>query len=191
MKEVITASRKAEKQAESKAWISTHDALVSLLWCCITQTWKDSNYFERDSNPLPLRRLLLQMFLRTTQLISVLAFYINGRRLIKDPPLQSYIGNVVITTSLGGPFTDVGSTLDIAARYAYALRRKILKFDEDYLMRLVSALGSVSDVTRLRLDWAPFQRAQFASTHEQGWITTALTGAARFWQARADSVVQV
>ena len=31
LKEVITASRKAEKQAESKAWISTHDALVSLL----------------------------------------------------------------------------------------------------------------------------------------------------------------
>lgn len=53
LKEVITASRKAEKQAESKAWILTHDALVSLLWCCITQTWKDSNYFERDSNPLP------------------------------------------------------------------------------------------------------------------------------------------
>ena len=106
------------------------------------------------------------MFLRTTQLISVLALYINDRRLIKDPPLQSYIGNVVITTSLSGPFTDIGSTLDITARYAYALRRKILRFDEDYLMRLVSALGGVPDVTRLRLDWAPFQRAQFASTHE-------------------------
>ena len=63
LKEIVTASREAEKQPESKAWISTHDALVSLLWCCITQTWKDSNYSEHDSNPLPLRRLLLQMFL--------------------------------------------------------------------------------------------------------------------------------
>ena len=55
LKEAVT-----ERQTESKAWISTHDALASLIWCCISQTWKDTSYFDRDSNADPIRRLRLQ-----------------------------------------------------------------------------------------------------------------------------------
>lgn len=159
LKEAVTASVKAEGQTESKAWISTHDALVSLLWCCITQTWKDCNYPARDSNPDPLRRLRWQIAARTTQPISVLAFFINARRLVKDPPLESYIGNVVLLNSLRGAFDDVNPTLDSVARHAYALRRKIAEYDEDYLMRLVGALGTVPDVARTRLSDGPFPQS--------------------------------
>lgn len=159
LKEAVTASIKAEGQTESKAWISTHDALVSLLWCCITQSWKDSNYSDRDSNPDPLSRLLWQIASRTTQPISLLAFFINARRLVKDPPLESYIGNVVLLNYLQGAFDDVHPTLDSVARYAYALRRKIDEYDEGYLMRVVGALGTVPDVTRMRFMQGPFPQS--------------------------------
>lgn len=157
LKEAVMATRNARGQTtDSKAWISTHDAVVSLLWCCITQTWKDSSYFNRDSNPRPLYRLLWQIGMRTTQPVSILAFYLNARRLIKDPPLRSYIGNVILLNALGGPFDDVGPTLDSVARYAYALRRKVDEYDETYLMRLVGALGAVPDLARTRLSRGPF-----------------------------------
>lgn len=156
LKEAVTASRNAKGQTESKAWISTHDAVVSLLWCCITQTWKDSSYLDRDPNADPLRRLQRQIALGTTQPLSILAFFLNGRRLIKDPPLKSYIGNVILLNSLGAPMDDVASTLDSVARYAYALRRKVDEYDESYLMRLVGALGTVPDITKTRLSRSPF-----------------------------------
>ena len=151
LKEAVTACGDPEGQAMKMGWISTHDAVVSLLWCCITQIWKDARYFDRDSNPSPLRRLRWQMALRTTQPISVLVFWLNGRRLIQDPPLKSYIGNLILLNFLGGPFDDVRPTLDSVAQYAYVLRRKIHEYDETYLMRLVGALGTVPDTTRTRL----------------------------------------
>ena len=156
LKEAITASVNAEGQPESKAWITTHDGVVSLLWCCITQTWKDSNYCDRDTNPEPLLRLLWQRAFRTTQPFSVLSFFLDGRRLIKDPLLESYFGNSVLMNSLGAPFGDVDSTLKSVSRYAYALRRKIYECDENRLMGVVGALGTVPDVTRIRLQGSPF-----------------------------------
>lgn len=159
MKEALTATGYAESHTESKAWISTHDAVVSLLWCCITQTWKESSYFDRDLNTNPVRRLKLQIASGTTQPMSGLAFFLNGRRLIKDPPLKSYIGNVILINSFSVPFSDVGSTLHSVARNAYALRRKVLEYDVDYLMRLVGALGTVPDVTRMKVSHSPFSQS--------------------------------
>ena len=155
LKESITAIRNAEGELEGNAWVSTHDGVVSLLWCCMTQIWKD-NYFDRDTNPEPLRRLLQQLFFRTTQPVSNLTFFLDARRLVKDPPLESYIGNVVLFNSLGAPFGDVDSGLKSVSRYAYALRRKISEYDETLLMRIVGALGTVADFGRTLLRKSPF-----------------------------------
>lgn len=156
LKEGVAASFKTDGGTDGNAWISTHDALVSLLWCCITQTWKDSNYFDRDFNVEPLRRLRWQIAARTTQPISVLAFFVNARRLVKDPPLESYIGNVVLLKAISAPFDKVYPTLDSVARYAYALRSQIREVDEGSLMRIVGALGSTPDLTKTRLSSSPF-----------------------------------
>ena len=156
LKEAVMERHNAEEKGEDKGWISTHDALASLIWCCINQTWKDTSYFDRDTNIDPLRRLRLQYALRTSQPISFLAFFVNGRRFVRHPPLQSYIGNVILLNSLPAPLDSVGSNLESVARYAYALRRKVHQFDEDYLMRLVGALGTVPDITRTRLSRSPF-----------------------------------
>ena len=141
LKEAIIASGNAEGQLESNAWVSTHDGVVSLLWCCITQTWKDSSYFNRDTNTRPR---------------SILFFFVDARRFIKDPPLESYTGNLVLANVLGAPFDDVDSRLNCVSRYAYALRRKVNEFDENFLMRVVGALATVADITRMRL-----RRSQF------------------------------
>lgn len=156
LKEAVTARRNAAGQTESKAWISTHDAIVSLLWCCITQTWKEGQYFNRDSNPNPLRRLRWQISQRTTQPLSILTFFLNARSFVRNPPLKSYIGNVVLLNALSGPLDDVEPVLDSVTRYAFALRGKIHEYDENYLMRLVSALGTVPDVTRTKLTFGAF-----------------------------------
>ena len=159
LKEAITASRNAKGQPDSNAWVSTHDGVVSLLWCCITQIWKDGNYFGRDTNPDPLRRLVLQNAFRTTQPISFLAFFVNARSLIKDRPLESYIGNAVLMNSLGAPFGDVHSRLNSVSRYAYTLRRKVNECDENFLMRVVGALGTVADITRTVFSPSPFPQS--------------------------------
>ena len=112
LKDAVTACGDPEGQAMKMGWPSTHDAVVSLLWGCITRIWKDARYFDRDSNPSPLRRLRWQMAQRNTQPISVLVFWLNGRRLIQDPPLKSYIGNVILLNFLGGPFDDVRPTME-------------------------------------------------------------------------------
>ena len=160
LKEAIIASRKAEGQLEGNAWVSTHDGVVSLLWCCMTQVWKDSNYFDRDTNPEPLRRLLWQIALRTTQPISTLSFFVDARRLIIERPLESYIGNLVLSNSLSAPFGEVDSGLSSVSRYAYALRRKSNEYDEDHLMRVVGALGNVADITRMRPSVSAFPQSR-------------------------------
>ena len=159
LKEVLTASKNAEGQPESKAWISTHDGLVSLIGCCITEAWKDGEYFDRDSNPFPLYRMLWQASARTTKPATIMTFFINGRRFIKDPPLQSYIGNVITINSLVRSFDDLCATTDSVSRYAYAIREKVNEIDGDYLMRLVGALGSVPDVTRTSFRRGPFPQS--------------------------------
>ena len=159
LKETLTASLNANGETDGKAWISTHDALVSLLWCCITQTWKGGNYFDRDLNVDPQRRMQWQIAQRTTQPISVLAFFLNGRRWVKDPPLEFYIGNVIMMSAIRAPFDDVHPTPDSVARHAYAMRRKISEHNETFLMRLVGALGSVPDITSTRLSGSPFPKS--------------------------------
>ncbi|CAF9913843.1 MAG: hypothetical protein ALECFALPRED_009119 [Alectoria fallacina] len=162
LKEAVTSSGNADEKRASKAWISTHDAVISLLWCCITQSWNDGSYFDRDSNPDPLRRLLWQIALRTTRPISVLRFYVDCRRFVKDPPLRSYLGNIVLPIALGGAFGDVGSTLDAVARYAYAIRRKFHEVDESLLMHSVGAFAAVPDITRIRLSRGAFPESRIS-----------------------------
>ena len=156
LKEAVTAVRNAQGQTESKAWSSTNDALVSLLWCCINQTWKESNYFDRDSNPDPLKRMKVQRQHRTTQPVSMVGFFVNARRLVQDPPLKSYIGNVVLMNYAAAPFNTISPTMDSVARQAYAVRRSVEACDESLLMRVFGVLCTVPDITRLKLHSSPF-----------------------------------
>ena len=154
--EVMTSAKSIEKDAGPR-WISTHDVLVSLLWCCVTETWKTAtNYASRDTNPKPLLRFLWQYKLRVREPVSVLGFFMNGRPLIQNPPLQPYVGNVVLASGIGGGFSSVNPSITSVTRYAHEIRRKILEMDENYVLRLVGAMSSAPDLSRVRINHGAF-----------------------------------
>lgn len=128
--------------SDETCWISTNDALASLIWCCVTAAHKTD--IHNGSNDLS----------------SLLAFFIDARRFTKPPLPARFIGNAFIRGSLIEPFSTLLPTVQGVAECAHSLRRKIKQYsnDDTYLPRLIGAVASVPDVRRVRLDRMRFDK---------------------------------
>ena len=160
LKDIIMANRdQFPKKNGEIPWMSSHDILVALVWCCITKTWDSPQYRDTDTNPMPLKRIMRQLFQRTTEPLSFLAFFIDGRRYLKDPPLGPYIGNAILLSAIWGKFSSVKSDLESVTRYSIDLRRRILDLNQSYVLRTAGALASVPDIRDWRLATSPFPQS--------------------------------
>ncbi|KAL8707144.1 MAG: hypothetical protein Q9225_007818 [Loekoesia sp. 1 TL-2023] len=147
-------------------WISTIDALSCLLWCCITAARKP--HAEADDKPAgdgSERKRYLEKFVagghllvgdsETSEPLATLGIVMNGRRFLQPPLSADYIGNVTVSGGIAAPVTSVKPTLENVSKFAAVLRQRINSMDEKRIVRMIDAINSVPDVSRLRPNLPP------------------------------------
>ncbi|MCJ1280022.1 hypothetical protein MMC21_007847 [Puttea exsequens] len=141
-------------------WISTIDALSSLLWCCTTAARKshadgptrpavDRNGRKDYVDKFSAGGHLLIGDGETSEPLAILGIVMNGRRFLHPPLPQDYIGNVTVSGGIAAPISSVTPTRSNVGRFAMVLRQRINSMDEARIMRMINAINSVPDVSRL------------------------------------------
>lgn len=147
-------------------WISTNDALASLLYCCITdankvKTRHNNNERINDTTNENLRALWIEKMAvlgshETQEPFAVLGFATNARKYLKPPLPPDYIGNVTIWNTIAAPLSTVASSLQTVSAFAYHLRRRMQTCNLADVSDLIGALDAVPDISRVGLTPGPF-----------------------------------
>lgn len=145
LKELKQMASKLE--TDETSWISTNDALASLIWCCVTTAYKTDIHNDSESTKDRNGSVKRQI----NEKSSVLVFVINARQYLRPALPARFIGNVLIWGGIMEPFSTVVPTPEGVTKCAHSLRRKMKQYDDAYLPRLIGALKSISDVSRVRL----------------------------------------
>ena len=115
---------------DGDSWVSTNDALCALLGCCV--------HSAIDEN---IRAMEDRTF--------TVGMTVNGRHML-DPPLPAdYIGNVITYIWINVSSQSINSTPAKVADLAYRFRALIKQRDERYIRKVIGALSSVEDITRI------------------------------------------
>ncbi|KAM0797660.1 transferase family-domain-containing protein [Usnea florida] len=111
-------------------WISTNDALCALLGCCILSA----------GDP--------QIVAMSNRIRSI-ALVVGMRHALNPPLPKDYIGNVMIFVGLHVPTRSMYATPDTVSGVAYELRDQMKQHKEPYLRKVIAALSSVEDLSRV------------------------------------------
>ncbi|KAI9756665.1 MAG: hypothetical protein M4579_003754 [Chaenotheca gracillima] len=156
----LTKTEDAKPKTDVSVWISTNDALASLLWSSITCARFPSNE-SGSTNP---------------STISKLGVAVNGRSRLNPPLPPSYIGNAIIyaTTSLPveaikaaavsaplelsptSPLNSLPQSPRPLSTLALAIRSAINKVDDAHIRSTVALVNSLDDVSRLMANFDNF-----------------------------------
>ena len=123
-------------------YISTNDALSALIFTCITEARKSFKPID-------------------TQQTIPFGLTVSGRRLLNPPLPANFIGNMSLFCYLDLPLHAVTPAIYNIASIAFQIRNRLSQLDEDYVRKLIGALGTVDDTSkvapacRMSKDW-PF-----------------------------------
>ena len=117
---------------ESNSWISTNDALIALLWCCITSARvADSTQATHEIFPL-------------------FAMAVNGRSHLRPPLSPDYCGNAVfIAKTLAKADDLLDQQPGRLAKAASLIRKAVNVVDDAYARDVIQMVRKVDDVGRL------------------------------------------
>ena len=137
-------------ESDETSWISTNDALASLIWCCVIDAQKASICDNLVVHSIPDDNISMKDWLDNHH-SSRLGFLMDARQMAKPPLPAGFVGNVFTWGSIVKPLSTVTSTPEGVSECAHSLRRKVKEYGDDYLPRLVGAVNSVPDISRVRL----------------------------------------
>ena len=127
--ELKSMASKEKHSEDGSDWISTNDALCSLLRCCIRSA-SPSNAEDHDRQAL-------------------IGIAVNMRQIL-DPPLPSdSIGNVLNRLRIAVPRKTIEPTPVRVTEIAHLIRQKIKLLDQQYYRRTISFLKSLPDISRV------------------------------------------
>lgn len=135
-------------ESDETSWISTNDALASLIWCCVIAAQKTYILDNLYVHSIHDDTFSLKDFLDNRP--SRLGFLMDARQMAKPPLPAGFIGNVFTWGSIVKPLSTVTSTPEMA-ECAHSLRREVKQYGDNYLPRLIGAVNSVPDISRVRL----------------------------------------
>ncbi|KAI4194048.1 MAG: hypothetical protein LQ350_008008 [Teloschistes chrysophthalmus] len=132
LKSMIAPSKGA---VGGSSWISTQDALFSLLFCAIMTARRScmraSGVLYNGSEEAALG-------------------VVRGARQLTKPPLSpNHIGNVLLLASVKQPLDQVNTTSERISTLAYSVRDAIKLKTTDYMERYLAALSSVEDISKV------------------------------------------
>ena len=119
-----------ESGQDRDAYISTNDALCALIGCCILSAGD-------------------QQICAMSNRIRSIGLVVGMRRAL-DPPLpENYIGNVMVFAGVHVPTQAMNPTPAMLSEVAYGLRDQIKQCKEPYFRKVIAALSSVEDLSRV------------------------------------------
>lgn len=133
--------------SDETSWISTNDALASLIWCCVTA----AHNTDIRENVESIKGETGSVKTQANEGSSAFGFVIDARRLIRPPLPGRFIGNVLIWAYIIEPLSTVVPTAEGVTECAHSLRRKIKQHGDNYIPSFIGALKSLPDVGRLTL----------------------------------------
>ena len=144
------------------SWISTQDAICSLLWCAVATARRSCGGAPQkmDNNRAQQEEQSHSRYKGDEA--AVFGTVMNARHLLTPPLSPNFIGNAILWIQVVAPIGQLQSTPEHLSTHAYALREQYREKDTSYLQRFVSALSSVRDIGRVR--FAPLPNPDFALT---------------------------
>ena len=117
---------------EGNAWISTNDALIALLWCCITSA------------------RVAESTQATAEIFPLFAMAVNGRNLLHPPMSPDYCGNAVfIAKTLAKADDLLAQQPERLAKAASLIRKAVNLVDDAYARDVIQMVKRVDDLGRL------------------------------------------
>ena len=143
-------------------WISTQDAICSLLWCAVGTARRSCGRAPQgmDNNRAQQEEQSYSKY--SGDEAAVFGTVMNARHLLTPPLSPNFIGNVVLWVHVVAPIKRLQSTPNHLSTHAYALRDQYREKDTSYLQRFVSALSSVRDISRVHFAQLPNPELSFA-----------------------------
>lgn len=138
----MASQKRCDEDRDS--WISTNDALCSLLGCCILSTHRASG--EHDGG---------QIEDKDTEIVTkrdreaVIAVVVNFRPFLEPPLPSDYIGNAFSLIRIALPLKTIEPTPSRITEIARLIRSDLKQLHPGYVDRLKSALQSVPDISRV------------------------------------------
>ena len=173
--ELKNLATRARNNSSPSEWISTNDALFSLITCCMLSVnlseHADKSHIKSPSNDegfkhkesvqragpsndqVDRRSASLDPLLQSKSLpiseYAILDLPMNIRRYFNPPLRSGCLGNVLRLVRTAAPLeTLVPATDKNVADFALLIRREMQKTDEALIRRKIDALGSVPDISR-------------------------------------------
>ena len=127
--ELKSMASKKERDENGGGWISTNDAICSLLGCCVhSASTLDAEDHKKQA---------------------IIGLAVNMRKIL-DPPLPSdFIGNALNRLQVTIPRKTIEPTSVKVAEIAYLIRQKIKLVDQENYRRIISFLKSLPDISRV------------------------------------------
>ena len=145
----IASTVSSPSDGQSSSYISTNDALSALLFACVTEARKS-------------------IMSTNTQQTIPLALTVSGRRLLNPPLPDNYVGNMSLFSHLDLPLQSVTTEISDVATIAVQIRKRLLQLDDAYIKRLIGALRTVDDISKVAPAGRSFKKWYFIITSWTG-----------------------
>ena len=145
----IASAIPSPSDSKSPSYISTNDAFSALLFACVTEA-------RKSVKPKDTRRTI------------PLGVTVSGRRLLNPPLPEDYVGNMNLCAYLDVPFRRVTVKMSDVATIALQIRGRLLQLDDTYVNRLIGALRTVDDISKVALACRSSGEWEFVVTSWRG-----------------------
>ena len=135
LKSIVSASIASAgpnpSDSETASYISTNDALSALLFTFVTEARRPFNSTD-------------------TQQMIPFGLAVSARRLLNPPLPEPYIGNAILYCHVDVSLHSITTESRNIATIAHQIRKRLLQLDDNYVQRLIGALRTVDDITKVR-----------------------------------------
>lgn len=168
-------ARDSRDVSEREGWLSSLDVLTTLMFCCITES--RLNLKRGPFTPVSSRKKAhVVTFLRglltwlyailfpqsqtssfpLSKVTALLLTAVNLRKACHPPVPPDYIGNLFLICNVDTPVLDLLPTVRNISSLAHRLRARRKEMDSGYVGRVVSAIRSAPDVSKLGFSGGEF-----------------------------------
>ena len=153
--------RQCSLNLDTGTWISTMDALSSLIFCCVTES---RTAIRSDDLMYGHERRSEGLFARFVNLVKSTSWHwnatscnrpaelilvVNARKYCRKLMPSDYIGNVLLWAHTQNPGQEISSCIKSVSMQAQSIRHKHRALDHLYFRRILAALQSVPDISKL------------------------------------------